>query len=139
MCKGLPRSEVDEDSIDLSFALKSIAGKSVSPKLDAQLKCTSKLVSQKKVFKYPLKIKNYKELVGDHFVPKILIVVWVPPNPQEWLNQTPKKLSLSYCGYWVSLKDLSESENTSTVTVEIPKDQVFSVAALRGLLGGHSE
>jgi hypothetical protein len=128
------RVEVDEDSIDIGFSVKSVAGRPQSPKLDAQLKCVTKLTSSGDSFRYALKIKNYNELVGAHYVPKILIAVLVPTSPKDWIDQTAERLSLLRCGYWVSLRDLPESSNKAGVTIEIPRSQVFSVAALATLL-----
>jgi hypothetical protein len=128
------RVEVDEDSIDIGFSVKSVAGRPQSPKLDAQLKCVTNLAKGGDHFRYSLKIKNYNELVGAHYVPKVLIVVLVPLSPKSWIEQTPERLSLLRCGYWVSLQDRPESTNKAGVTIEIPRRQVFSVAALTALL-----
>jgi hypothetical protein len=127
--------EVDEDSIDMGFSVKSIAGVAQPPRLEAQLKCVTQLASDDRAFRYPLKVKNYNELVGKHAVPRILIVVLIPSAVSDWLTQDQESLVLRRCGYWVSLRDLPASENLSAVTVEIPRDQVFSVDALRTLLG----
>jgi hypothetical protein len=128
------RLEIDEDSIDIGFSVKSVAGRPQSPKLDAQLKCVTELAGDATVFRYPLKAKNYNELVGDHYNPKILIVVLVPPAPADWIVQGTDQLALRRCGYWVSLRVLAPTANTSTVTVEIPRAQLFSVDSLRSLL-----
>lgn len=130
------RCEVDEDSIDIGFSVKSVAGSPISPKLDAQLKCVTELNGTDAEWRYPLKIKNYNELIGQHYVPRILIVVSIPPSVRDWINQTVDSLSLYKCGYWVSLQTLTPSENETNVTVSIPKTQVFSPEALRGLLPG---
>jgi hypothetical protein len=128
------RLEVDEDSIDIGFSVKSIAGQPQSPKLDAQLKCVTELTGDGDIFRYPLKVKNYNELVGEHYVPIILIVVLVPPDVQDWLAQDEGTLTMRRCGYWASLRDLAASDNASTVTVGLPRVQVFSVPALQQLL-----
>lgn len=133
-CVNIYRLEIDEDSIDIGFSVKSVAGRPQSPKLDAQLKCTAKLTNAGGKFRYSLKVKNYNELVGAHYIPKVLIVVLVPPSPKNWIEQTAERLSLLRCGYWASLRDLPESDNKAGVTIEIPRTQVFSIAALRSLL-----
>jgi hypothetical protein len=128
------RLEVDADSIDIGFAVRSVAGRPQSPKLDAQLKCVTELAGDETVFRYPLRAKNYNELVGEHYIPKILIVVLVPPQPEDWIAQSTDQLSLRRCGYWVSLRASAPTANTSSVTVELPRVQLFSVADLRRLL-----
>ena len=128
------RVEVDEDSIDIGFSIKSVAGQPQSPKLDAQLKCVTKLTGNAKAFRYPLKLKNYDELVGKHYIPRILIVVLVPKSPKDWIDQSTDRLALMRCGYWVSLRDLPESTNSSKITIDLPRKQLFSVDALKKLL-----
>jgi hypothetical protein len=128
------RMEVDEDSIDIGFSVRSVAGQSQPPRLDGQLKCVTELTLDGDDFRYPLKVKNYNELVGEHYIPKILIVVLVPPAVHDWLSQDQEALVLRRCGYWVSLRQLPSSANVSNVTVEIPRQQVFSVAALQQML-----
>lgn len=39
-----------------------------------------------------------------------------------------------YCGYWVSLKGQPETDNTTSKTIHIPRQQVFSVDALREIM-----
>lgn len=126
--------EVDADSIDIGFSARSVAGSPISPRLEAQLKCVTDLNGDNDNWRFPLKIKNYNELVGLHYVPRILIVVLIPPNVANWISQTPASLSLYKCGYWQSLQSLEPSENESSVTVSIPKNAVFSPDALRNLL-----
>ncbi len=123
--------EVDSDSIDIGFSVKSIAGRPQSPRIEAQLKCVTELDDSDPMnFRYPLKAKNYNELIGDHYIPRYLIVVLVPPLPANWLLQTSGQLSLYHCGYFVSLKELQPTENKASVTISLPKAQIFSPAAL---------
>jgi len=132
------RLEVDADSIDIGFAVKSVAGSPVSPKLDAQLKCVTELAGTDSEWRYPLKIKNYNELVGEHYVPRILVVVLIPPDVTHWIRQSTDSLVLCRCGYWASLRPLDPSENDASVTVSISRTAVFSPEALRQLLTGGS-
>lgn len=122
--------EVDDDSIDIGFCVNSIAGSPISPKIDAQLKCISTLKLVDQEYRYPLKIKNYDELIGDHYTPKILIVVDAPSDPAEWLDQNNDRLTLYRCGYWTSLMHMPAVENVATVTVSLPRSRVFSPDAL---------
>jgi hypothetical protein len=125
---------VDQDSIDVGFCVKSFAGCPGSPRIEAQLKCVSTLNLVADNYRYPLKRKNYEELIGEHYVPRILIVVEAPADPSAWLNQSHDELTLHRCAYWVSLKELQASENESTVTVSIPRTQIFGPMALKSLL-----
>jgi hypothetical protein len=130
------RPEVDTDSVDLRFSVNSPIGRLMPPILDAQVKCTAAPVGRGKVIRFPLKVKNYNDLIGHRFFPRVLIVVVVPKAVDEWLEQNEQALALRRCGYWVSLVDAPATTNTQSVTVALPRAQVFSVAALRAWLGG---
>lgn len=71
----------------------------------------------------PLKLKNYNDLRGDHYVPRVLIVVLVPTVPEDWLIQNHESLALRHCVYWLSLQQSPETTNTAKVTVAIPRSQ----------------
>jgi hypothetical protein len=123
--------EHDQDSIDMTFA----ASDAVTPgaKLDAQLKCSQNVEHDGNGFSFALPVKNYDDLRWPEdtlYVPRILIVVHVPPNPADWLISEPEKMTLKRCAYWVSLAGANATENTSTVSVNIPSEQVFDPAAL---------
>lgn len=133
------KPEVDTDSIDIGFSVKSKAGQPQSPRIEAQLKCVTKLSGNDPLYyRYKLDSKNYDELIGDHYTPRILIVVLVPPSPADWIEQSQEKLSLFHCGYWVSLQELQPTENKDSVTINLPKAQVFSPDVLRRLLPNKS-
>jgi hypothetical protein len=84
---------------------------------------------------YDLKAKNYEELRHtDLQVPRILVVVAVPPDVSAWVEQDEERLLMRYCGWWVSLRGLDASTNTSTVRVEVPRAQRFDVAGLTALM-----
>jgi hypothetical protein len=64
-------------------------------------------------------------------LPKLLVVLFLPAKPEQWLKLDEKALIAKRCAYWVSLKGAPESENDSGQTVRIPKSQILSVAGLR--------
>lgn len=128
--------EHDQDSLDMTYAAPDT---STTPgaKLDAQLKCSHNIQAQGDHFSFPLPVKNYDDLrwpPGSRYVPRILIVVHVPSDPTEWLVSDPEQMTLRRCAYWVSLAGAVETDNTSTVSVSIPIEQVFDPAALTAQL-----
>ncbi|OWK36269.1 DUF4365 domain-containing protein [Fimbriiglobus ruber] len=132
---NVARPEVDSDSVDLMFSLKSVRDRLQSPILQAQIKCTAKKIPAGiKPLRFELKLKNYTELIGPRLIPKILIVVCVPPKPANWLTQDEKSLALMHCGYFVSLANRPDTPNERSVTVRLPRENLFSVAKLRALL-----
>lgn len=127
---------VDADSIDIGFAVRSVAGQPQSPRLEAQLKCCTQRLKPnraKTALRYELKAKNYDELVGPHHVPRILIVVLVPPKIEDWLSPSADELILRKCGYWTSLRGSPVLENDSSVMVDLPTSQLFTPDALKAL------
>ena len=66
--------------------------------------------------------------------PLLLVVVLVPPNVEDWLQQTETELCLKRCAYWVSLRGQPQSTNQTTVTVNLPRQNIFSVEALKTLM-----
>lgn len=122
--------EHDQDSADMSFAAPD-TNEAPGARLDAQLKCSQNISPQDGRFSYALPVKNYNDLRwAELYVPRILIVVHVPANPAEWMTTGPDRMVLKRCAYWVSLAGAGETENTSTVSITIPTEQVFDPAAL---------
>lgn len=122
---------VDEDSVDLSIAAGGVLGLPRRPQIDVQLKCTSTDVLDQRAVRFPLKLKNYDELRNPHLInPRILVVVVVPPRLEDWLSQTEDELVLRRCGYWMSLRGVPETSNVQSVTVVLPRAQLFTPQAL---------
>lgn len=128
----------DVDKVDLTFALAGGQGTVRSPKLDVQLKCTERDDESANHLSYQLDVDTYRELRGDdRLVPIILVVLVVPgPTSNEWLLQSPDELVMKRCAYYLSLRDHPPKDNSATVTVRLPREQVFSVEALSAILDG---
>lgn len=121
---------VDEESIDWTIR------DGVRSQIDVQLKCTAqKRILKEDALMFPLKVKNYNELIdANTLCPRILVVVFVPEDASEWLYQDEERLAIRHCAYWISLQGNPPSSNKHTVTVEIPRSRVFSVNALHELM-----
>lgn len=125
------KPSVDDDSIDVTLSRRG--GR--SPKLDLQLKCTAAPAPVGARFGHSIKLKNYDDLRAvDLLVPRVLVVVLVPDSAADWLTQTHTELVMRRCGYWVSLRGLPESSNSTGQTVDMMASQVFDVAALTAIL-----
>jgi len=128
------KPEVDDDSVDIGFCTRIVRERMQRPKLEAQLKCTAGAAGDETAFRFPLKVKNYNDLRGDDLVPRVLILVIVPPDVIGWLTQTAEQMVLRKSAFWVQLTGQPETANNTTVTVSVPKNQLFDVPALRRLL-----
>lgn len=125
----------DDDSVDLTVTARGPGGTIRSPCLDLQLKCRLGRPDDEPEWSYDLKAKNYDDLRHvDFMVPRILVVVAVPKEQQDWLYQDDEQLLMRHCAWWVSLRGLPRSENERTVRVRIPRNQRFDVPGLTGLM-----
>ncbi len=125
----------DDDSIDIGFAARGGNGTYRSPRLEAQLKCTSQEILCEDFVHYPLKIKNFNDLKDEKvYVPRILIVVFAPKELNKFIEQSEESLVLKHCGYWISSRGYVETNNTSAVTVKLPRKNIFSVESLTDMM-----
>jgi hypothetical protein len=129
------KPEIDYDGIDLTVAQQGGDGSVLSPKLDVQVK--SEVSGQPNQFpwSYKLKVGNYNKLRGTRYAsPRILIVVAMPSDVDDWLKLTPKQLSLRHCAYWLSLQGAPDTTSTTTVTVKLQGTRQFSPEQLRAIM-----
>jgi len=80
---------------------------------------------------FPLSIKNFDDLrTVNLLVPRILVVVALPDNFSNWTNHNEQELALRKCGYWMSLRGEPATNNTTSKTIHLPRQQVFDVNGL---------
>jgi Domain of unknown function (DUF4365) len=126
---------VDDDSVDVTIAARGARDTIRSPRLDAQVKSWTapRLVDDD--LRYPLGIKNYNDLRHeDYLVPRILIVVVMPANLDDWVELSHDQTIVRRCGYWTSLRRMGPTMNTDSVTVTVPTGQQLTVEALTSLM-----
>ena len=121
----------DRDSIDLRVQ----AGGSMRPALDLQLKATVNLNGPNDGhFQLPLKLKNYNDLRIPAQTPRLLVVLDLPEDEQQWMTITEDELILRRRAYWLNLREGEATTNRSSVTVRIPATNLFHVESLRALM-----
>lgn len=126
------RPEVDDDSVDLELCMKDIPNcKWTRGRIAIQLKCTHAVDCSKDEIAFALPVKNYNDLRAAVMEPRLLVLVCVPEACEDWIKQTEDQLCLYHCAYWLSLAGKPETKNDSTVTVHIPRKNVFSVDFLK--------
>jgi hypothetical protein len=118
---AVDKPEADLDSRDLRIYCKGAI------ELYAQVKCTENLAVHDGEVSFPLPVSDYDHLRAESAAPTILIVVHVPPEYSDWIDQTETQLAMRKCGYWTSLRGQPERSNAESVTVRIPRAQIFSV------------
>jgi hypothetical protein len=84
---------------------------------------------------YVLGRKNYDELIVTNvIVPRVLLLVLVPDHLTDWTELTADQLLLRRCAYWISLRGLQPTENETSVTVYIPRANIFTVEVLCSIM-----
>lgn len=121
----------DDDSIDWTLYSRL----PTRPKIDVQVKTWTGDDGKNTYLSYPLKIKNYHDLIiGNVSDPRILVVVTVPKDRGSWLYCTTDEFRLHRAAYWVSLLGQPATSNTKTVTVQIPRANLFTADKLQELM-----
>ena len=64
---------------------------------------------------------------------RILVVLFLPADAQNWLNHSENELALRRCAYWQSLRGAPATTNSTGETVYLPKAQMFTPQALADL------
>lgn len=77
---------------------------------------------------------GYGLILTNLLIPRFLVLVLEPPSPEAWLSVSPEQLVLRRSACRCLLAGLPESENESSVTVQVPRANLFDVAALTSLM-----
>ena len=121
----------DDDSIDWTLYSRL----PTRPKIDLQVKTWTGDDGKNSYLSYPLKVKNYRDLILSNVSdPRILVVVTVPKSRSDWISCTPNEFALHKAAYWVSLLGAKATSNTTAVTVKIPRQNLFTADKLQELM-----
>ena len=134
---GVLETSSDEDLDSVDGKLVSYTG--ARPQIDFQAKATSQHTLRDDGIHFPLPAKNYNDLRAETRTPRILIVLLVPPDVNDWLTQNAEELCLRRCAYWLSLEGRGAVPNRESVTVTVPAANVFDRAQLDGLMNRANE
>lgn len=137
-CRDSTRHE-DGNGIDAHLTAWPSSGRYQEVDLKIQLKATVASPTETAThYSYFLKgINRYNDLrKEDLATPRILVVLFLPGNSDDWLVHDESRMSLHRCAYWVSLCGAPESSNKNGETVYLPKTQHFSPGALSSVVAG---
>lgn len=127
--------DIDYYGVDGSFHHAS-AQETFDPKqVEAQFKCTTRNFLRDDHVAYSGLKKRHHDMLRPTKVnvPRILVVMLVPTDMDDWLVQSEEGLVVAGCAYWVSLRDAAEI-TTDTTTVHLPRSQVFGVDSLLDIM-----
>lgn len=131
------RTTTPLDNLGIDVTITGIGERTITgfPQLYLQVKSTSLNLLEERFLKYPLRVKNYEELrQPNQYPPLILVVVLLPENVEEWLEQSEAELCQKSSAYWISLEGEEPTENRQTVTVYLPRKNLFGIGALKSLM-----
>jgi hypothetical protein len=101
---------LDYDSIDAIIAGRDETNLIRYPRLELQVKSTSAEILSTDSIRFPLPMKNYDELRVEHLqTPRILVVVILPADLQDWTHQSEQEPCLRHTAYWISLQGYPSS------------------------------
>ena len=122
--------KVDRDSVD--GTLKGDFGR--RPRIEFQAKSTARDVVRNSHIHFPLSVKNYDDLRLEAINPRILIVLILPKDIEDWVNQSEEELCLRHCSYWRSLRGEPPTSNQDSITVHLPLGNVFDSPQLLDMM-----
>jgi hypothetical protein len=103
-------------------------------RLDVQAKSSVNAKVEKDFVTYALEVKAYETLRVNTRIPRILVLLVLPTQEPEWMDQDEERLILRKCAYWISLKGRNLVANRTRVTIRIPRGNLFSVQGLQTIM-----
>lgn len=110
--------------------------------LRIQLKCTSSESLYKdngQTITYKLKAKNYNDLCTKSTTPIILGLLVLKGDESDWVKWTPDDLLINGCMYWTELSKETPTNNESTVSIKIDKNNILNKDTLLVILNRIAE
>jgi len=130
---GCQVSKLDIDKQSIDATLRPISGGKIS--IDFQLKATSGECLQDDFVSFELPVKNYDDLRSIHCTaPHYLIVYVLDREEYAWLEIDENALLIRRCAYWLDLRGAPDTPNRQTITVKLPRSQIFDVEALKRMM-----
>lgn len=125
----------DDDSTDGILKKRIILpnGGFFDSQLRIQLKSTSspsQYSEDETMISYKLKAKNYNDLCTPSTTPIILGLLILPEDSGSWVQLRPEDLLIKGRMYWADFSSSIRTDNLSSVSVNIPKNNVVDQAFL---------
>ncbi|MGL5943325.1 MAG: DUF4365 domain-containing protein [Waterburya sp.] len=131
---------IDNQGIDIQAVYAGKLDNIHTPRIDAQVKCTSQDIEKEDYIHFPLETKAYELLINPFvYNPIILIVVLVPKNLNEWVNINNEQTVIKKCAYWISLKGKKPSTNKNIITVKISKNNIITPESFSNIIKQEAE
>jgi hypothetical protein len=130
----LEEIRIDDEKVDAVIRQEADHALYDGVSIDVQLKCTTQKVVNNGYASWTLKKDHYDKLRAvKRYHPRILVLMLVPEDLEEWVVQDEEQLRLVKCAYWTDLVGMP-GVATDTKTVKLPTANLFNVEQLLGIL-----
>lgn len=126
----------DHGGVDCTVGAASTVGMGylARPKIDVQLKATCRTdVEHDEYVSWQLDMTHYDGLRSPAHAPHLLVVLLLGSDVDQSIEHTVEQLVLRRCAYWVKMTGM-QPHNGQSVSVRLPKSNVFSPDGLRAIL-----
>ena len=129
------REEPDVNAEDLLLGTTRDHGMAGFPKVAVQLKATAdQTIRHLQDIHFALDRRSYDLLRTETLVPRILVVVLLPENTEDWVVLSEEEMCLRHAAYWCCLASAPDTNNIDSVTVRLPRANTFTPDALQDIL-----
>ena len=104
--------------------------------IEVQVKASTLWEDDGSHIKYNFRVKNYNEMIASlasGSQPVFLILYCMPKSESEWVLIDEDMLILQKCCYYFIANPSDLSENTSGVSIRIPKDNILNQTGIQNL------
>lgn len=102
--------------------------------LEIQAKSTTRAVVEDTVVKYDMQADEHNKLCGKVSTDRILVLLVLPPEEEQWTTISEGGLILHGAAYWFSFKRRPKTKNVGSVRLDIPRENLFTVEGLRAIM-----
>jgi hypothetical protein len=102
--------------------------------IDLQLKSTIRAAVRGTEIAYDLDVRAYELLRRPTPISSLLLVLALPEDSVNWLEQTEAELLMRGCAYWRCLRGEPSTSNESKIRVTLPRENIFSVLAIKQMM-----
>lgn len=130
----------DAGCIDVSIAASGVVGAGTfsDPQIDLQLKASNdpRHLLQDGRVAFSLRHAHHEQLIAPRSIAKLLVVLILPSDPDQWLSHSPESLILRRCAWWKRMTGEAPIPPSAEgfVTVHLPREQHFSPQALQAMM-----
>lgn len=122
-------NDANSDDVTIRKICLNSKGVSVESAIFIQLKSCyshdSYSVLEDGKISYRLKNKNYTDLIAESIIPKYLLILILPENSSQWVEESDDSLLLRRKMIWTRLTGQDPSDQ-DLVTIRIPNNQIVT-------------